>query len=493
MNQKVAESFRQLYLSKRTGVLMCEGETARRGVFFRSGFVVGARSSRPEDRLGEFLIRIGLISKQQFADASHFIKSGWKMGEILAELKVIEKGEIEKYVRMQILEIACSVLIDPPRKLTFSDLSAVDSVISTPLSVADVIMEASRNTPRIDAVQEQVLGDERRIGFSSEPLLRFQDVSLAPEEAFILSRIDGTQSAQQICTMSPLSEEQTARTLFGLQQAGIIDPEGEVGRREEKPRTEKPVGSSIRETTTEDGDRQEIERTFEEFQNKNHWEVLGIERSASTDLVKDAFQEKAKYYHPDRFRRVSDPDLQEKISFIFCRVKEAYDTLSTQAKAEDYKKLEEKESQYEEKQKTWTSPSEAAKDKDKRKEKEKQLSRSRHPTEAQAFYNRAKRAYDLEDYWTAIQFCQQAIEIVSDKAEYYYLLGMAQSRNPKWRLDAERNLKIATNLDPWKSHYLVALGKLYENAGMAMRAQRMFDQAKAVDPSLSTSGEDEDG
>jgi tetratricopeptide (TPR) repeat protein len=167
--------------------------------------------------------------------------------------------------------------------------------------------------------------------------------------------------------------------------------------------------------------------------------------------------------------------------------------LSTQTKAEDYKKLEEKESQYEEKQRTWTPPTEAALDEDDKEERVKQLSRSRHPTEAQAFYNRAKRAYDLEDYWTTIQLCQQAIELVSDKAEYYYLLGQAQSRNPKWRLDAERNLKIATNLDPWKSDYLVALGKLYEHAGMTMRAQRMFDQAKAVDPSLSSSEQQKDG
>ena len=290
--------------------------------------------------------------------------------------------------------------------------------------------------------------------------------------------------------MSPLSEEHTARTLFGLQQAGILAPEGEFGRRQEEPRTEKPARSSAKRKTSEANPR-EIERIFEEFQNKNHWEVLGVERSARTDVVKEAFQEKARHYHPDRFREISDPDLQEKISFIFCRLKEACDTLSTQAKAEDYKKLEEKEPQYEEKQKTWTPPSAAAKDKGEDK-KQVQLSRSRHPTEAQALYVRSKRAYDEKDYWTAIQLCQQAIEIVSDKAEYYYLLGKAQSRNPKWRLDAERNLKIATNLDPWKGDYLAALGTLYENAGMALRAQRMFDQAKAVDPNFSVPEKDGD-
>ena len=120
-----------------------------------------------------------------------------------------------------------------------------------------------------------------------------------------------------------------------------------------------------------------------------------------------------------------------------------------------------------------------------RKEVQSQLTvRGIDPAEAKALYRRAKKAREQEDHWRTIQLCQQAIEIVTDRAEYYHLLGLAQSENPKWRLDAERNLKIATNLDPWKSKYLSALGTLYLKAGMKSRAQRTFEQAKAVDPTF---------
>lgn len=477
MNEKVARSFRQLYLAKRTGVLICDDESGKRSIFFRSGFVVGARSSRPEHRLGEFLIRKGVITKQHFQDASHFIKSGWKMGEILAELSIIERDKIEEYVRMQLLEIACSVLIDPPQKLTFSDLSVVDSVVSIPLSVANVLMEAARSTPQIEGFVERLRADKRNLGFSSDALLRFQDVHLSPEEAYILSRIDGSENAREIFSLSPLSEEKTARILLGLLQAGIIEPEGEAGRRGEAPVAEGSGEPKPETPSSHVHDRREIERVFQELQRKNHWEVLDVERGASLDALKASFQSKAKRFHPDRFRRLSEPDAQEKINFIFCRIREAYDTLSTQAKAEEYKKLEEKESQYEEKQKTWTPPSGAA--------QAKGPDRRRPPEESEALFARAKKAFAAEDSWTAIQLCQQAIEIVSDKAQYYHLLGMAQAKNPKWRQDAERSLKIATNLDPWKGEYFAALGRLYKNAGLTLRAQRMFDQARAVDPSFA--------
>ena len=95
--------------------------------------------------------------------------------------------------------------------------------------------------------------------------------------------------------------------------------------------------------------------------------------------------------------------------------------------------------------------------------------------EGKAFFARAKNAFLKCDYWTTIQFCQQAIEIIGDQAEYYHLLGMAQKENPKWRQDAERNLKIAIKLDPWRPEYLVALGKLYRDAGMGLRAEKMFE------------------
>ena len=102
--------------------------------------------------------------------------------------------------------------------------------------------------------------------------------------------------------------------------------------------------------------------------------------------------------------------------------------------------------------------------------------------EADALFTRAKGAFKEGQYWDAIQLCRQAVDIVSDKAAYYHLLGLALAENPKWRVDAARNLEIATKLDPWKAEYFDALGKLYEESGLRTRAKTMFEQAKAVAP-----------
>jgi curved DNA-binding protein CbpA len=300
-------------------------------------------------------------------------------------------------------------------------------------------------------------------------------VNLKPEEAFVLSRVDGTQTAKDIFTISPLSEEITARTLVGLLQADLIEPEGE-GR----PREKAPPPEGVREETskeaparsTPDIDQEEVERLFREFPSRNHWEVLSVPQGASLDEIQEAFVRGAKRFHPDRFRRIPAADFQEKVSYVFRRISEAKEILTSSARA-GYEALAEKEGLYEASRKS-TIPSRGA-----------GAPRSAgNSAEGMSLFRRAQQAYQASDFWNAIQLCQQAMDHAPDRAEIYHLLGLALSKNAKWRQDAEKNLRIATNLDPWKADYFVALGSLYQEVGLHLRARKAFEQARSVDPTV---------
>ncbi len=481
MNQQITETFKKLFFGKRTGVLTGEAGSTQRAVYFHSGFVVGAQSSRNEDRLGEVMMRHGRITKQEFADASHFIKSGWRLGEILAELNVIGDEEIEAFVRLQLLDVTCTQLISPPKRLAFSPLSSVDASVEAPLSVADILMEAARRTPKVDKILARLRNDDGKLGFPKDPLKRFQDVNLKPEEAFVLSRIDGTQTANDIFSVSPLSEEQTARTLHGLLAAGVIEPEGEEGSgddpEENAQKALQATASSVSAEDERDREHAEVERLYQEFQFRDHWQVLEIQRGASTAEAKKAFHRGAKRFHPDRFRRNTDPEFQEKLSFVFRRINEAFEILSSEKSSQSYRALADKETQYEEGQRS-SIPSKPSKD-------DTQATKRGDLGAAKDLYRRAQEAHDRSDFWQAIQLTQQAIDLAPDRAELYHFLGLALRKNPKWRQDAEKNLKIAANLDPWKSDYLIELGMLYREAGLHLRASKTFEQARAIDPGAS--------
>ncbi len=482
MNQQVADAFKKLYFTKRTGVLTCEAGETRRAVYFHSGFVVSARSSLEQDRLGEVMMRHGRITRRQFEDASHFIKSGWRLGEILAELNIIGEEEIETFVRLQLLDIACTQLIIPPKRLQFSSLTTVDGSLSTPLSVADILMEAARRTSSLDKELQSLTSDGRKLGFPKDPLKRFQDVNLKPEEAFVLSRVDGTQTAKDIFALSPLSEEMTARTLIGLLRAELIEPEGVEAPKEKdrppqepsesskaKPSPEAPEPDAEQEPREADAEREEVERLFREFPSRNHWEVLGIPQGSGLDEIQQAFFRGAKRFHPDRFRRIPAADFQEKLSYVFRRITEANEILTSSARA-GYEALAEKEGVYDAARKS-SLPSRGGGGRP-----------AGDAAGASSLYRRAQQAFQSSDFWNAIQLCHEAIDQAPERAEIYHLLGLALSKNPKWRQDAEKNLRIATNLDPWKADYFLALGSLYQEVGLHLRARKAFEQAKAVDP-----------
>ncbi|MFO7952615.1 MAG: molecular chaperone DnaJ [Bacillota bacterium] len=63
---------------------------------------------------------------------------------------------------------------------------------------------------------------------------------------------------------------------------------------------------------------------------RDYYEVLGLERNASSEEIKKAYRRLAKQYHPD-FNK-DDPDTEEK----FKEIKEAYDVLGDSQKREHY-------------------------------------------------------------------------------------------------------------------------------------------------------------
>jgi tetratricopeptide (TPR) repeat protein len=264
----------------------------------------------------------------------------------------------------------------------------------------------------------------------------------------------------------------TARTLIGLVAAELVVHEG-AAPLEKAPSTKKGPETAREEPSPPSGieqEREEVERLFLEFPSRNHWQVLEIPEGASRDDIREAFMQRAKRFHPDRFRRIPAPEFQEKLSYVFRRISEANEILTSSARS-GYEALAAKERLYDA-SRSATIPSQG----------EGGGRRGADPAASIALYRRAQQAYEASDYWNAIQLCHEAIDVAPDRAELYHLLGLALAKNPKWRQDAEKNLRIATNLDPWKADYFVALGSLYQEVGLHLRARKAFEQAKAVDP-----------
>jgi hypothetical protein len=87
----------------------------------------------------------------------------------------------------------------------------------------------------------------RVLVLSNDPLLRSQRITLTPTDGFVLSRIDGTLSARDVISLSPVPPEDTERSLFGLVCTGSLDYKKKEPTSRTRPH---PVRPDLREEGT---------------------------------------------------------------------------------------------------------------------------------------------------------------------------------------------------------------------------------------------------
>lgn len=470
LNARAAYAMRTVYEGQKTGAVICQTDTAKRIVFFESGYLVGAKSDLPAERLGEVMVRQGRIRREQLAEATRFIRSGHKLGHILVELGYLRGGEIEDYVRLQILEIASRILVaTSPKRLVFSDRVAVEAVTLSPVSIADVFLACFKRLPDVAAYRDGLI-DDCVLVQTEDALALAQGMKLSEEEGFVLDLVDGQLSVREILERAPLGPEPSLRMLLALKESGMIAVL--------EPRAAGPAPASVEPSGPSrppDAFERELVRVYSEMQYQNHWQVLGLAQGAVYEDVARAYKELSARFDPEAHAHLPDAELREKLSFVHARIKEAFVTLSSQTSANVYGRLDEKESEYQVTKEKFEAiaPEEPAP----------HWNRPKDVEEAKRLFARAKRAYQEQDFWNTIELCRASIELDdANDPERFYLLGKALSENPRWRRDAEQNLNIAHKLEPWEPRYLVALGKLYEKEGLHARARRIFEQVKTMDP-----------
>src|SRR5512142_781947 len=91
---RVPELLKSVLGSGETGVLTFRRGDLTKSVHLHMGRVVYARSSDPDERLGEDLLLRGKISVRQYLEASQLIAPGRRLGTILVERGALEPEDL---------------------------------------------------------------------------------------------------------------------------------------------------------------------------------------------------------------------------------------------------------------------------------------------------------------------------------------------------------------------------------------------------------------
>jgi serine/threonine protein kinase len=213
---------RDVYVRGKSGHLHFRSGRSCRSLRVLRGHITHAISDRDGERLGEVLVRYGVIRQR---DLERALETERRLGPVLSGMGLLDRERLEQALGLHVREILFAMLEAADGSPTFEELpeSASESEVSSGLSTGQVILEATRRVQDPEMVR-QVLGDLSRVlVLSDDPLLRSQRIALTPTDGFVLSRIDGTLSAGAVISLSPVPPEDTERSLFGLLCTGIVD------------------------------------------------------------------------------------------------------------------------------------------------------------------------------------------------------------------------------------------------------------------------------
>lgn len=189
---------------------------------------------------------------------------------------------------------------------------------------------------------------------------------IGPEEAFVLSRVDGQASTSEIALSTGLPLDRVERALAKLAAEGAVDlgaaagpaattdPAGGSARADanpgERPAAKTPLAGSSSPAPSALYDPAELDEevdlplerkraileTFHRLETLDHYALLKIDRHADKKTIKSAYYELVNIYHPDKYYGKSLGSFRTKLDKLFQRVTEAHDTLTRKKSRADY-------------------------------------------------------------------------------------------------------------------------------------------------------------
>ncbi|OGF67053.1 MAG: hypothetical protein A2Y62_10960 [Candidatus Fischerbacteria bacterium RBG_13_37_8] len=297
-----------------------------------------------------------------------------------------------------------------------------------------------------------------------------------PQESFILSRIDGELTVEDLLSICPFAEEDILGSLFAFQSCNIITMQKAVGKlfRLGVEVAEMFSGKEIPLAQTSDEFFElfaELDDKYKEITKGDYYDVLDVQQNASLSQIKSSYYQLAKKFHPDRYSTLADAAAREKLSFVFSKITEAYQILEGNREAYDNKLKEAKvpKMKYDEakvEHEVIAEKKEFVKD----------------PDRAEKLLERGKMEFILGHYLEGIRLFREAYINDPDSPMVLRILGKNVARYPQWRKEAEDYLNKAVGMEPTNAENYYELGCLYQKFGFYYKARSKFWIALKYDP-----------
>jgi hypothetical protein len=215
---------RALVRADKTGPLRFTRGRITKTVYLSGGRLIFATSTDPDDRLGEMLLRKGLISYRDLEESVRAIRQGKRLGTILVERGSIRSRDLVLGVTEQVQEIVYSLFLweDGAYEFVEGDLPSRE-VILLRMSTEDILMEGIRRVLSWSRIRAGAGALDQRYTPSPDSTAILESMSLSKDELSLVAILDGTPTLEEICAASRRPDFEICRAVWGLWVTGVLD------------------------------------------------------------------------------------------------------------------------------------------------------------------------------------------------------------------------------------------------------------------------------
>jgi DNA-binding MarR family transcriptional regulator len=207
------------------GKLVVRRVQLERSIHWKEGEIVFASSNSPEHSLGQFLLRNGKITQQQYDESKRRVTPQLRHGKLLVQMGAISPKDLWWGVKNQVLEIIYSLFTwkDGEFALYDSVEDLAQERIMLQINTSSVIMEGIRRLDESARIREKIPSLD--VIFVKVPgvVPDFGALDMTDVEIAVYTNIDGTLNVRELTGRSDLTEFDVTRILFQLLSARLIE------------------------------------------------------------------------------------------------------------------------------------------------------------------------------------------------------------------------------------------------------------------------------
>jgi len=222
---QIADVLSFVAMIRSSGKLVLRQGRLERTLHWIEGEIVFASSNSPDQSLGQFLLRNGKITQEQFDESKERIGPNQRHGKVLVQIGAISPNDLWWGLKNQALEIIYSLFTWNDGSFAFVD--AADEVLSERITLSintsGAIMEGIRRIDESVRIREKITSLDMVFVKVSGEVPDFQALDMSEDEIGVYNNIDGKLTVRGLIGKSELTDFEVTRILFQLLMARLID------------------------------------------------------------------------------------------------------------------------------------------------------------------------------------------------------------------------------------------------------------------------------